>query len=215
MRTYRPGGAYPYFAARLFEEKGVRLEITPEDREALTHTVDFVSFSYYSSNCASADPTKGEPTGSNMTTNLKRNPYSKVSEWGCRSIPGPALHPEPPVCPVSETPVHCRERPGSQRHPHPDGHGSFTVEDDYRIRYMNDHLVQVSEALHDGVDVMGYTAWGLHRSDLLFHGRDQKALRHDLCGPEQRRQRHPGPYRKKSFGWYKEVIASNGESLQK
>ena len=34
------------------------------------------------------------------------------------------------------------------------------MEDDYRIRYMNDHLVQVSEALHDGVDVMGYTSWG-------------------------------------------------------
>ena len=80
-------GAYPYFAARLFEEKGVKLEITPEDREALTHTVDFVSFSYYSSNCASADPTKGEPTGSNMTTNLKRNPYSKVSEWGWQIDP--------------------------------------------------------------------------------------------------------------------------------
>ena len=43
----------------------------------------------------------------------------------------------------------------------PDGKGSYTVEDDYRIKYMNDHLVQVSEAIHDGVDVMGYTAWGL------------------------------------------------------
>lgn len=25
---------------------------------------------------------------------------------------------------------------------------------------MNDHLVQVREAIEDGVEVMGYTAWG-------------------------------------------------------
>ena len=80
-------GAYPYYAKRVFEEKGVQLEISNEDREALTHTVDFVSFSYYSSNCAAADHSLGEPTGSNMVPTLKRNPYSKVSEWGWQIDP--------------------------------------------------------------------------------------------------------------------------------
>lgn len=38
--------------------------------------------------------------------------------------------------------------------------GEKTVEDDYRINYLNDHLVQVGEAIEDGVEVMGYTTWG-------------------------------------------------------
>ena len=95
----------------------------------------------------------------------------------------------------------------------PDGHGSFTVEDDYRIRYMNDHLVQVSEALHDGVDVMGYTSWGC--IDMISASTSQISKRYgyiyvdqddDGNGTRQRRK-------KKSFDWYKKVIATNGEDL--
>ena len=96
----------------------------------------------------------------------------------------------------------------------PDGKGGFTVEDDYRIQYMNDHLVQVSEALHDGVEVMGYTAWGC--IDLIScstaeikkrYGMIYVDLNSDGTGTLAR-------WRKKSFGWYKEVIATNGESLK-
>lgn len=96
----------------------------------------------------------------------------------------------------------------------PDGKGGFTVEDDYRIKYVNDHLVQVSEALHDGVDVMGYTAWGC--IDLIScstaeikkrYGMIYVDLNSDGTGTLAR-------WRKKSFDWYKEVIATNGESLK-
>ena len=208
-------GAYPYFAKRLFEEKGVQLEITDADREALTHTVDFVSFSYYSSNCASADPTKGEPTGSNMTTNLKRNPYSKVSEWGWQIDPQGLRYTLNRLYARYQKPLFIAENGlGANDTLVPDGKGGFTVEDDYRIKYMNDHLVQVSEALHDGVDVMGYTAWGC--IDLIScstaeikkrYGMIYVDLNSDGTGTLAR-------WRKKSFDWYKEVIATNGESLK-
>ena len=178
--------------------------------------MDFVSFSYYSSNCASADPTKGEPTGSNMTTNLKRNPYSKVSEWGWQIDPQGLRYTLNRLYARYQKPLFIAENGlGANDTLISDGHGSFTVEDDYRIRYMNDHLVQVSEALHDGVDVMGYTAWGC--IDLIScstaeikkrYGMIYVDLNSDGSGTLAR-------YRKKSFGWYKEVIASNGESLQK
>ena len=36
--------------------------------------------------------------------------------------------------------------------------GSFN--DEYRISYLNDHLVQAREAIEDGVELMGYTSWG-------------------------------------------------------
>lgn len=37
-------GEYPYYAKRLWWENNVCLEITEEDRQALKHTVDFISF---------------------------------------------------------------------------------------------------------------------------------------------------------------------------
>ena len=41
-----------------------------------------------------------------------------------------------------------------------DENGNKTVEDDYRIQYLKDHLIQVGEAVQDGVEIMGYTSWG-------------------------------------------------------
>lgn len=208
-------GEYPYFAQRVFEENDIHLEITEDDRAALRSTVDFVSFSYYSSNCASADPSKGEPTGSNMTTNLKRNPYSKVTEWGWQIDPQGLRYTLNRLYARYGKPLFIAENGmGANDQLVPDGKGSYTVEDDYRIKYMNDHLVQVSEAIHDGVDVMGYTAWGC--IDLIScstaeikkrYGMIYVDLNSDGSGTLER-------YKKKSFDWYKRVIASNGETLR-
>ncbi len=49
-------GEYPHTLKRYFREHDITLEITDADREALSHTVDFVSFSYYNSVCETADP---------------------------------------------------------------------------------------------------------------------------------------------------------------
>lgn len=89
-----------------------------------------------------------------------------------------------------------------------------TVLDDYRIAYLNDHLVQVREAITDGVQVMGYTSWG--PIDLVSASTAQMSKRYgfiyvdrndDGTGSLER-------YRKKSFGWYADVIRTNGASLR-
>lgn len=207
-------GAYPYYAKRIFEENSIVLDITDEDREALKHTVDFVSFSYYSSNCASADPTKGEPSGSNMVPSLKRNPYSQVTEWGWQIDPKGLRYTLNRLYARYGKPLFIAENGlGAVDTLISDGNGSFTVEDDYRIKYMSDHLAQVSEALRDGVEVMGYTAWGC--IDLIScstaeikkrYGMIYVDLNSDGTGTMNR-------YKKKSFYWYKKVIATNGEDL--
>ena len=95
-----------------------------------------------------------------------------------------------------------------------DEDGNKTVIDDYRINYLNDHLVQVWEAIEDGVEVMGYTSWGC--IDLVSASTAELKKRYgyiyvdrhdDGTGTLER-------YKKKSFYWYKEVIATNGESLK-
>lgn len=208
-------GEYPYFTKRLFEKDNIHLDITDEDREALKHTVDFVSFSYYSSNCACADPTKGEPSGSNMTPGLRRNPYSKVTEWGWQIDPQGLRYTLNRLYARYQKPLFIAENGlGANDELIDDGKGGKTVIDDYRIQYMNDHLVQVGKAIQDGVEVMGYTAWGC--IDLIScstaeikkrYGMIYVDLNSDGSGTMER-------YRKKSFDWYKNVIATNGGALK-
>ena len=78
---------------------------------------------------------------------------------------------------------------------------------------MRRHLEQVREAIEDGVEVLGYTSWGC--IDLISASTAQMSKRYgyiyvdrndDGTGSLKR-------YKKKSFDWYKKVIASNGEDL--
>lgn len=94
-----------------------------------------------------------------------------------------------------------------------DEQGNKTVKDDYRIDYLRKHLLQVEEAIKDGVEVMGYTTWGC--IDLVSASTAELKKRYgfiyvdrndDGTGTLER-------YKKKSFDWYKEVIATNGQSL--
>ena len=88
-----------------------------------------------------------------------------------------------------------------------------TIEDDYRIAYLNDHLVQVREAIADGVELMGYTWWG--PIDVVSATTAQLSKRYGFIYVDRNDdgtgtlERH----RKKSFGWYRDLIASNGANL--
>lgn len=49
-------GEYPSYSKRMFEELGVEIQQEQGDTEILkAHTVDFISFSYYSSRLESGD----------------------------------------------------------------------------------------------------------------------------------------------------------------
>lgn len=205
-------GEYPYFTKRRFEELGVHLDVTEDDKLALKDTVDFIAFSYYSSNCATSDPTLGEPSRSNMTPELRKNPYSKVSEWGWQIDPKGLRYTLNRFYARYGKPLFIAENGlGARDVLVDDGKGSKTVIDDYRIAYMSEHIKQIDEAIKDGVDVFGYTAWGC--IDLIScstaeidkrYGMIYVDLYSDGSGTLER-------YKKKSFDWYKKVIESNGE----
>lgn len=72
-------GAYPRFAYRYWEENDIHILMEPEDQQVLLDgTVDFYSFSYYSSACASDRP-NGDIIAGNMMRGIK-NPYLKASD---------------------------------------------------------------------------------------------------------------------------------------
>lgn len=205
-------GYYPSYAARFLAEENVQLEIAPNDGAILQNTVDFVSFSYYMSACESVSG--GEVGAGNLMLG-KKNPYLKASEWGWQIDPQGLRYILNYFYDRYQKPLFIVENGlGAIDQLVDDGQGGRTVQDDYRIDYLNDHLVQVAEALADGVELWGYTSWGC--IDMVSASTAEMKKRYGFIYVD-RNNDGTGTldrFKKKSFNWYKAVIASNGRSLQ-
>ena len=206
-------GEYPGYLLRTLHELDVKLDITDEDREILTNTVDFVSFSYYVSVCETADPAKKVKGQGNIIGGVP-NPPLQASEGGSQIDPVGLRIVLNQYWDRWGKPLFIVENGLGAKDELVEVDGVQTVQDDYRISYMNDHLVQVREAIGDGVNLLGYTSWGC--IDLVSASTAQMSKRYGFVYVDRNDdgsvtlQR----YRKKSFDWYREVIATNGESLQ-
>ena len=90
----------------------------------------------------------------------------------------------------------------------------FTVEDDNRIEYLSNHIVEMKKAIEiDGVDVIGYTTWGCIDPISFTTGEMKKRYGFIYVDRENDGSGSLKRYKKKSFDWYKKVIESNGEIL--
>ena len=153
-------GYYPGYAKRYFRENNIQLHITDEDRKILKeNTADFVSFSYYVSVCATADPEKNVRGEGNLLGGVP-NPYLKASEWGWQIDPKGLRYVLNTLWDRYQKPLFIVENGlGAVDQLVDDGHGGKTVNDDYRIAYLRDHIREMGEAIEDGVELMGYTTW--------------------------------------------------------
>lgn len=202
-------GYYPGFAARYFEEHGIQLEILQEDKEILKKgTVDFFTISYYSSSCVSVTK-DGEKTAGNGSDNLK-NPYLKASDWGWQIDATGLRYVLNQIYDRYQIPIMIVENGlGAVDQLTEDG----KIHDDYRIEYMRRHIEQMKEAIHDGVDLIGYTCWGC--TDLVSASTGEFKKRYGLIYVNKNDD-GTGDFsriRKDSFYWYKKVIESCGEEL--
>lgn len=206
-------GVYPGYMKRYFREKGIEIKMTEEEERLLReNTVDFVSFSYYVSVC---EGKSGDAGGGNLMGG-KKNPYLKASEWGWQIDPKGLRFVLNKFYDRWQKPLFIVENGlGAKDVLVDDGKGVKTVDDTYRIDYMKAHLREVGEAIEDGVPVMGYTSWGC--IDLVSASTAQMSKRYGFIYVD-RNDDGTGSlarYKKKSFDWYKEVIATNGTSLEK
>ncbi len=206
-------GEYPIYLKKYFALKKIDPDITSADLEVLKNTVDFVSFSYYSSICETTVPEEAKMTGGNLSRGYV-NPYLKSSEWGWQIDPIGLRFTLNRLYDRYRKPLFIAENGiGMIEHPVRDESGKITVYDEERISFIGDHLRSVLLALEDGVDIFGYTAWS--PIDLISastaeirkrYGFIYVDLNDDGTGSMNR-------YKKKSFDWYKNVIASRGEIL--
>lgn len=206
-------GYYPGYARRYFREHGIELQITAEDEEILKNTVDFVSFSYYTSACAAANPEQhGEGSG-NILMGIP-NPSLKSSEWGWQIDPMGLRYVLNYLWDRYQKPLFIVENGlGAVDKLVEGADGSLTVEDDYRIAYLREHIQQMKEAVLDGVNLLGYTTWGC--IDLVSASTAELRKRYGFIYVD-RNDDGSGSlarYRKKSFYWYQKVIESNGREL--
>ncbi len=208
-------GRYPGYALRHFRENGIELRITDEDRRLLAeHTVDFVSFSYYMSACETGDPARRIIGKGNILGGVP-NPHLPASEWGWQIDPVGLRVILNQFWDRWGKPLFIVENGLGAKDELVEVDGRLTVLDDYRIEYLDAHLRQAAEAVADGVQLLGYTTWG--PIDLVSASTAQMSKRYGFIYVD-RNDDGTGTlarYRKKSFDWYRQVIASNGASLRR
>ncbi len=202
-------GEYPAYTARFFAENNIHLTYEADDAQILKEgKVDFLSFSYYMS-AVSTHETLGEATHGNMMFGVK-NPYLEYSEWGW-AIDALGLRITlNKLYDRYQVPLYIVEN-GLGAKDEPDA--KFWVEDDYRIDYLKKHIEAMKEAIQDGVELMGFTPWGC--IDLVSASTSEMSKRYGFIyvDADDNGNGTFNRFPKKSFYWYKEVIASNGEKL--
>lgn len=204
-------GKYPYYMKQYFKDNGIDFEITPEDKTLLkAGTVDYYTFSYYMSTCIAADlDDREDKTGGNLFGGVA-NEYLEISDWGWQIDPIGLRFTLNQLYSRYEVPLMVVEN----------GLGAFdelnanhTIDDDYRIDYFRQHIIEMQKALDDGVDLIGYTPWGC--IDLISAGTGEMSKRYGFIYVDRDDEGNGSlaRYPKKSFYWYKQVIESNGDTL--
>ncbi|GED49452.1 6-phospho-beta-glucosidase [Carnobacterium maltaromaticum] len=203
-------GHYPGYIESHLTRNGLISDITDEDRGLLKEgTVDYIGLSYYMSKTITYQ--NNEPTFDyNESNDLVNNPNVESSDWGWHIDPLGLRYGLNWLNERYELPLFIVEN----------GFGAYdtfkneTVVDDYRIEYLKAHIETMKDAIeYDGVNVIGYTPWGV--IDIVSAGTGEMEKRYGLIYVDQDNQGKGTlkRYRKKSFYWYKKVIESNGEEI--
>lgn len=199
-------GEYPAWSARLFRDNNITLAMEPDDLELIArYPSDYLGFSYYRSVVHKAGAQMQIDTGG---AKGEDNPWLKKTAWGW------------PVDPKGLRTV-CNELADRYRKPLfivENGYGGVdevapdgTIDDVERIEYARQHILEMAEAIADGCDIIGYTWWG--PIDIISAGTGEMKKRYGFIYVDKDNDGKGSLARRKkrSFDWYKQVIASNGE----
>ena len=205
-------GEYPVWAKKRMERAGITLQMEPGDEQLLKEgTVDFISFSYYSSRCTTVDPELMNKANGNAIMDAVRNPYLKASDWGWAIDPVGLRITMNSLYDRYQKPLFIVENGlGAVDKVEADG----SIHDTYRIDYLRAHIEQMEKAINeDGLPLLGYTTWG--PIDLVSASTGEMKKRYGFIYVDKDNEGKGtlARSRKDSFYWYKKVIASDGEDL--
>lgn len=202
-------GYYPSFMEKLFERRNFKLDRTEEDMRILKEgVVDYIGFSYYMSHavCYDCDNYNFEHLDGKMV----RNTYVKASDWGWQIDPLGLRYVLNYIYDRYQLPMMVVENGFGAYDKKIDGE----VDDQYRIDYLASHIKAMRDAVDmEGVDLLGYTMWA--PIDIVSASTGEYDKRYGFIYVDMNNKGEGTLERskKKSFEWYKNVIATNGENL--
>jgi 6-phospho-beta-glucosidase len=206
-------GHYPAFFNHYLHANHVTLDMTPEDLATLSaNTVDFVSFSYYSSACTATNPEGLTHTAANGFETVK-NPYladNSKSVWQVDPIG------------LRITLNQLYERYELPLFVVENGIGTTAdqldqgqVHDPYRIEYLRRHFEQLAKArFEDGIPVIGYLMWGIIDLVSVSEGTMSKRYGVIYVDLDDYGQGSGKRYLKDSYYWYRDYLQEQREDKQ-
>lgn len=198
-------GEYSQYMQRYFREHAIQLEITAEDKALLAaNRIDYLAFSYYLTTVRDGEMANILDQMAWNMSEESRNEYLETSEWGWQIDPvGLRIALRKLALRYRELPLLIAENGLGYR----DVFENDTVEDDYRIAYHQSHIDQIAEAIEDGVPVIGYQPWS--GIDIISAGTSEMEKRYGFIFVDQDNYGNGSKrrFKKKSFGWYRDLIA--------
>src|SRR5690625_338227 len=203
-------GEHPGYMIRFFAENELDIHMEKEDLQILKeNTIVFLAFSYYMTTLSHKGSSLTESSGWHISEE-NRNKHLETSEWGWQ-IDSKGLRIalnklydryQIPLL-IAENGLGARDELTKDK----------TINDDYRIDYLRKHIIEMKEAIKDGVDLIGYLPWSA--IDIISASTSEIAKRYGFIYVDQDDygKGTKNRYKKKSFHWYQRVIQTNGEKL--
>lgn len=204
-------GIIPGYVKRIWNEIDYSCNLSDNDLQLIKdYTVDFFAFSYYRSGTFSHEIKNSFDTGG---IKGKENPYlsgktPKPWQWpidpeGLRYVLNVLTDKYHLPLFIVENGIGLDEKLDT------DG----KIHDEFRVKYIKEHLIQVKEAIKDGCDVMGYLYWG--PIDIVSAGTGEMKKRYGFIYVDKNNDGSGSLKRslKDSFYWYKEMIKKNGSNI--
>lgn len=208
-------GEYPNYAKKEWEREGIQVPILDGDEEILKNgTIDYLAFSYYMSTTVDSQKEVDEDQESAVHGSLAHdveNPYIQSSDWGWAIDPVGLRYVLNRLWDRYQIPLFIVENGfGAIDHVEEDG----SIHDEERIDYLRAHIKEMEKAInYDGVELMGYTPWGI--IDIVSFTTGEMKKRYGMIYVDRDNEGNGTLERKKkdSFDWFKRVIESNGKEL--
>lgn len=196
-------GEIPGYAYRYFDDHHFHIDICDEELEVLKNTSDFFSFSYYYTRVYD-DECLQNNQDAYRNKNLPANPWGwSVDPIGLRVVLNEYYDRYQKPIYITENGIGLKDEKGK------DG----KIHDDYRIDYYRQHILQMKEAIQDGVDLKGYYFWA--PIDIVSCSSSEMSKRYGFVYVDLDDYGN-GSYeriKKDSYEWVEKAVRSNGVDL--